>query len=473
MNETEIRDHVREALGEPKYPSSLTSRASARLNSPAPEQHPRAIGLVAAILALVVIAALIWPRVMGQHTTAPAGPRATNPTPSPDLFGWIPPGDFDAAGLSSATALVTPFHLEATNAQGRLTLIGAYADPARTVLLFRTTRDFRLPVGITVSDEQGLINASSASGGGLTGEYFYSVDAGPRTGADGLAHLTVSVPGFAPNALALALKVEPSTTLALVPSQFDLGAWKITIESAEVTPSVIHVQAVINGAFPADIRTSTVTLSDPLGQTVNPSVYGASATSSYKNTSVNAQWPRPDAAGVFRLRFSGGGGTHSFDVMILAPDPNAALPIKGKGLAPKPADFPMSQESLHLEGFINTNLTSGHPNSCGAGGGSEGTLFAFGLYFQVDGTWYSLSFYSDPKIRQYSGPGTYTAQATLYGPTQRLYSGIVQLTVTRDSRPDSGSVRGSLDRVGTVTEAPHLSVSGSWTCVPDPLLGPA
>src|SRR3981189_1183138 len=155
MNETQIRDHVREALGEPKYPSSLTSRASARLNSPAPEQHPRAIGLVAAIPALVVIGALIWPRVMGQHTTAPAGPRATNPTPSPDLFGWIPPGDFDAAGLSSASALVTPFHLEATNAQGRLTLIGAYADPARTVLLFRTTRDFRLPVGITVSDPQG------------------------------------------------------------------------------------------------------------------------------------------------------------------------------------------------------------------------------------------------------------------------------------------------------------------------------
>jgi hypothetical protein len=473
MNETQIRDHVREALGEPKYPSSLTSRAAARLKGPAPEQHPRAIGLVAAILALAVIAALIWPRVAGPHTTAPAAPRATNPSPSPDLFGWIPPGDFDAAGLSSATALVTPFHLEATNAQGRLTLIGAYADPARTVLLLRTTPDFRLPVGISVSDEQGLINASSASGGGITGEYFYSVDAGPRTGADGLAHLIVTVPDFAPKAFALALKVEPSTTLALVPSQFDLGAWKINIETAEVTPSVIHVQAVINGAFAADFRTSTVTLSDPLGQTVNPSVYSASATTSYKITSVNAQWPRPDKAGVYRLQFSGGGGTHTFDAMILAPDPNAALPIKGKGLAPKPADFPISEESLQLQGFMNTNITTGHPNSCGAGSGPSGSIFAFGLYFQVDGTWYSLGFYTDPAVKQYAGPGTYTAKGWLYSPTQKLYEGTVQLTIRSDRRPDSGSIQGTLDRVGTITAQPHLSLSGNWTCMPDPLLGPA
>ena len=479
MNEAQIRERVREAVGEAKYPSSLTSSAAARLKGPAPEQHPRAIGLVAALIALAVIAALLGPRLIGAHPTAPAGPRATSPSPSPDIFGWIPPGDFDAAGLSSATALVTPFHLDATNAQGKLTLIGAYADPARTVLLLRTTPDFRIPIGITISDGQGLINASSAAGGGITGEYFYSLDAGPRPGPDGLAHLTVSVPGFlpsppqGPSTFTLALKVEPSTTLAIVPSQFDLGSWKVTIEAAEVTPSVIHVQAVIDGAFVPNIRISTVTLSDPLGQTVNPSVYSAAATTSYKITRVNDQWPRPTAAGVYRLQFAGGGGTNTIDVMIAAPDEKAALAVKGKGLAPKPADFPISQESLQLQGFINTNLTSGHPNSCGAGGGSEGNLFAFGLYFQVDGTWYSLGFYTDPAIRQYTGPGTYTAQAWLYSPTQKLYEGTVQLTVTSDRRPDTGSVQGTLDRVGTVTEQPHLSVSGKWTCVPDLLLGPA
>jgi hypothetical protein len=84
-----------------------------------------------------------------------------------------PPGDFEAAGLSTASALLTPFQLEATNAQGKLTLSGAYADSACTVLLLRTTPDFRLPIGISVSDELGPINASSASGGGLTGEYYF------------------------------------------------------------------------------------------------------------------------------------------------------------------------------------------------------------------------------------------------------------------------------------------------------------
>jgi hypothetical protein len=72
-----------------------------------------------------------------------------------------------------------------------------------------------------------------------------SVDAGPHPGPDGLAHLTVAVPGFPPrqppgtSTFALALKVQPSVTLAIVPSQFDLGSWKVMIEAAEVTPSVI------------------------------------------------------------------------------------------------------------------------------------------------------------------------------------------------------------------------------------------
>ena len=161
------------------------------------------------------------------------------------------------------------------------------------------------------------------------------------------------------------------------------------------------------------------------------------------------------------------------DIMIQAPDPNAAIPVKGKGLAPKPADFPVSSESLQLQGFLNTAITTGHPNSCGAGIGPSGSIFAFGLYFQLDGIWYSLDFYTDPAIRQYRGPGTYSAHAALYDPKQKFYEGTVQLTVAVDSRPDSGSVQGTLDRVGTATQAPQLTVSGSWKCVPDPLLGPA
>src|ERR1700687_1582479 len=231
MNETEIREQLREAIGEAKYPPTLTSSTIARLKRREPEQHPRAIGLVAAIIALAVIAALLAPRVIGWRPTVPAGPRASvqSPAPGPSLLEQIPPGDFEAAGLSTASALVTPFQLEATSTQGKLTLIGAYADPARTVLLFRTTPDFRLPLGLSVSDDQGLINASSNGGGGLTGEYYFSLDAGPHAGPNGFAHLVISVQGFRPSTFSLMLKVQPSTTLAIVPSQFDMGTWKVTI----------------------------------------------------------------------------------------------------------------------------------------------------------------------------------------------------------------------------------------------------
>jgi hypothetical protein len=112
----------------------------------------------------------------------------------------------------------------------------------------------------------------------------------------------------------------------------------------------------------------------------------------------------------------------------------------------------VSQESLQLQGFITANLTSGHPNSCGVGGGSSGTSFYFGLYFQIDGTRYSPGFYTDPAVRQYTGTGTYTARAWLYGPTQKLYEGKVQLTVTSDRRPDNGSVQGTLDPVGSFSQ---------------------
>jgi hypothetical protein len=427
--------------------------------------------------------------VIGGAFLASCGHAASSsqPSASPSIFEHIPPGDFYAAGLSTATALVTPFQLDSVNAQGKLSLIGAYADPARTVLLFRTTPAFRLPVGISVSDDQGLINASSTSGGGLTGEYYFSLDAGPHPGADGLAHLTVTVQGFPPNnppatsTFTLALKVEPSVALAIAPNQFDLGSWKVTIEMAEVTPSVVHVQAVINGAFVSEIGTSTVTLTDSFGQTVNPSASSAAVTvpkqqldsTNSKITRVNDQWPRPTTAGNYQLRFAGGDSVHAIDIMILAPDPNAALPVKGLGLAPKPADFPVSQESLQLQGFLTTAITSGHPNSCGAGSGPSGSIFAFGLYFQVNGIWFSLGFYTEPAVRQYAGPGTYSAHGWLYDPNQKLYEGTVQLTVAVDHRPDNGSVRGTLDRVGTATQEPHLSVSGTWNCTPDPMLGPA
>jgi hypothetical protein len=466
------------------------------------------------MLAVLVVAALgvLGPRLLTWRSIVPGGsaPPAVGcplPLPSPEvggIFALIPPGDIDAAGLSSATALVTPCRLNAANGARRLTFIGAYADPARTVLLFSTNpgqqpcqypnqyaRCFTIPTTISISDDHGLINASSSTGGGLPDEYFFSLDAGPRPGADGIANLTVTVPGFSPNGPAdgsqpapgewvfsLALKVQPSVTIGTVPSQFDLGSWKVTTEAAEVTPSVIHVQTLINGATVADVASTTVVLLDSSGTRVDPVVSTAAVTvpkqqlnsTNDKITRVNDQWLRPAAGGTYQLKFSGGGGERTINISVAPPDPNAKVPClkpatcAGNGF--KPTDIPESPESLTLDGFLTTTLASGR-NQCSIVGGSvTSQSFTFGTDFQVDGVWYSLDIRSDPNLRQYSGPGTYTAIAWLYGPTQRLYAGTVSLTVTADHYPDPyrGSVQGTLDRVGTTTQQPHLSVSGTWTC---------
>jgi hypothetical protein len=487
MNETQIRERLRDAIGEASYPPSLTHATQARLKQPAPERRPRALGFAAALIALAVLAALMGPRLVGWHAPAPAGPRAAPPlaerTASPDLLAVIPSGDIGSAGLSTATALITQFSLEAANGQGKLTLIGAYADPARTVLFFRTTLDQRSgPMAIQVADDLGLINASSSAGGALPGWSYFSLDAGPRPGPGGLAHLTVTMPGMTPGTFSLSLKVQRSVAIPEVPRQLNVGSWKVTIEAAEITPSVIHIQALINGASVSDIGSSTLSLIDEYGP-ARPVAYGASVTvpkqqltaETYKSTRINAQWRRADSAGKYQLSITGGGGTQTFNLQVDAPDPKAMLPVKGKGLGPKPTDFPEAKESLKVDGFLNTTITIGRPNKCGWGTGPSGSIYIFGLYFEMNGVWYSLSFGTDPSVKQYKGPGTYTARAQLLGLSRQLYAGTAELTVTQDAYrqgPNTGSVRGTLDPVGTTADQPQVSVSGTWSCVPGPADGP-
>jgi hypothetical protein len=286
-----------------------------------------------------------------------------------------------------------------------------------------------------------------------------------------------------PGTFSLPLKVQPSVAITTVPRQLNVGSWKVTIEAAEITPSVIHIQALIDGASVSDTGPSTLSLVEANGP-ARSAAYSASVTvpkqqltaETYKSTRLNAQWLRLSSAGVYQLRITGGGGTQTLNFQVGAPDPGAMLPRKGEGMAPKPTDFAEAKQSLKLDGFLNTTITIGRPNSCGAGGGPSGSIFAFSLFFEVDGTWYMLSLYTDPAVKQYSAPGTYTARAQLYaGSSQRLYDGNVQLTITQDAHrqgPNTGSVRGALDRVGTTTEQPQLSISGTWSCVPGAALGP-
>jgi hypothetical protein len=95
MNETEIRERLRKAIGEAEYPPSLANRIQVRLTSPARIERsraPRMLALVAAVLTVLIVAALVYvgrsqnsrQPVPGVGATPSASPAASpSPTPSP------------------------------------------------------------------------------------------------------------------------------------------------------------------------------------------------------------------------------------------------------------------------------------------------------------------------------------------------------------------------------------------------------
>jgi len=252
----------------------------------------------------------------------------------------LSPPDLEAASLAGVADLVTPFELASTDNGRTVTLIAAYADTARTVLLFRENPDMGLP-NASIDDDQGLINASSSAGPvrtpGVRRDYYFALDGGPRPGADGLAHLAISISGLnrwtpvgdVENgnwAFNVALNVQSGQALA-APNQFRLGAWKVTVETLELTPAVVHLQAVVNGASPEALvgpgRGAFVELIDAAGNPVRVVASGAGITvpkaqlnpMNYQNSRTNDEWLRP-AAGTYRLRFQGGGGRYEIPVVV-------------------------------------------------------------------------------------------------------------------------------------------------------------
>ena len=157
------------------------------------------------------------------------------------------------------------------------------------------------------------------------------------------------------------------------------------------------------------------------------------------------------------------------------PSPSASA-TDGKGRPFQATDYPEARESLVFTGDVTTHVSVGRPTSCGSGSGSSGSLFAFGLLFQVGNQWISFDAYTNPAVREYTKPGEYAAIGRMGtvgadGPGAPRYQGDISLTVTKDgiNLPRAGTVKGRLsDGAGGVE-----TVSGGWTCVWNPELGPA
>ena len=165
----------------------------------------------------------------------------------------------------------------------------------------------------------------------------------------------------------------------------------------------------------------------------------------------------------------------------IGPAPAANIPspspsvTDGKGRPFQATDYAEARQSLVFTGDVTANVSVGRPTSCGAGRGSSGSLFAFGLLFQVGDQWISFDAYTNPAVREYTNPGAYAAIARMGtvgvdGPGAPKYGGDVTLSITKVgfNSPDTGTVSGRLrDSVG------HIEiVRGGWTCVWSPQLGP-
>jgi hypothetical protein len=501
MNETEIRERIHEALGEGAYPSDFGNRVEGHLQQPTRErQYPRALGILAAIIAVLLVAVLMLSRLQSAYVRQAgptAGPTATaSATPIPPALtrSQLPEADLAAASLFTTPDLVTSLKLSSTDGGHTVLLIGAYADPARTVLFFRTATDLGYPM-VGVSDDQGPLNASSSSGAGIAGDQVFVLDAGPRPGVDGIAHLSVVVshfvsPGSTINTtngnwtFTLPLAVQPSSAVTLSPRPSAVGSWKLNIEALELTPSVIHLQLFIDGASVSETNSSTVVLMAASGKQVNPVAYSASVTvpkeqldpTNSRKTRMNVQWPRAAGAQTYQLQITGGGAVSRSALSIEAPQPT---PTPAKSMPPpRTTDYPAAEQSLNFQGALNAQVATAYPTSCGAGSGPNGELFSYAAYFQAQGAWYLVKYETDYLSRQYKGPGTYTVPAAIYprapgGPADPLYIGSVQLTVVgyRAGRW-IGSVSGTLDWTGSTTEKAQVKISGGFTCSPGSMTGP-
>ncbi len=183
---------------------------------------------------------------------------------------------------------------------------------------------------------------------------------------------------------------------------------------------------------------------------------------------------RPAGALLIGLALAAGGGCAGSGQSPAAPAVKARATVKpAKAPAPKITDFPESPQNLTLSGTLTGSVTTGRPLSCGAGGGSGPLLFAYGLYFNIGEDWYALNISTDTPA--YAGAGTYLGRAILTPvtagtrePAAPGYEGRATLVVSNDQRPDSGTVNATVTRSG----GDHVTVSGSWTCTPSPLLGP-
>jgi hypothetical protein len=484
MNESEIRNRVHVAFGEASYPASLGSRVAGRIAAPWPRRQPRVYGLVAAILAVLVIVSLMLTRFafglpLGREQTPAIQTNQVVGPMSPN--GQLPDADLRTANLSGPAAdLVTRLNLTAVSNGRAMTVIGAYADSARTVIFVRSLPP---PIAIQVQlyDQTGPLNYDGGGGSGSFGDADFEVAGPVHPDAGGIAHVNASINeaeigtplvGTSGNwNFSFPLEVQPSTPLTAIPVLTSFGEAKVRVEALEATPSVVHFQAVVDGLSVEQVSTWRVTLVDLNGNQAQPGSSYTALVGNNKQSRMYFVWARP-AAGDYELRIDGSGSHYGGRLAV----PAFVSQITRKGKAIQPTGFPSAYASLTMTGAYSQHIAGGHTSQCGRGSGvNTGELFAYAIWFEHDG-WYLLALSTDPAQRAYRGPGTYPGHAEVvpyaqFG-TDPIFSGPIQLTISSDKGAYTGSVSGTLNWAGPPATGATTTVSGTWSCTPALGLGP-
>ncbi len=314
----------------PQPPALITRISTGPSRDPATGRKrasPMLAELALSALVLLSVAALAvaiaWARGIWPAHSQPSIPVSPPGTAVPHIV--YPAQDLAAAGLTNAAALITPENQPGQHGGEGITLIGAYADPARTVLIFRLGQLVAL-ADVELYDSRGLINGSTSGGPAAPGDAVFVVNLGPHLSADGLAHLTATMgepPDFnsvpkGTGAFSVALKIQTATPLS-APTHFVLGSWDVTMEKLEATPAVIHLQAVLRGVTADQIQTSTASVLDSSGQLLQPLAESAGITvpkqqmtaADASTIRIDYQWARPAVGGTYQLRLQAPGGTRT------------------------------------------------------------------------------------------------------------------------------------------------------------------
>ena len=342
MNETEIRSRLRKAMGEYDYKPRSSGEIEASLVRGGPGSHLGAMGVVAAVLAILIVVSFVYVRLHSTHPTIPA----ESPSPSSS----IPMSVLERAHIAAAGALVSHPNLEGTVGGRTVTLVGAYADAWNLTLIFRVSPASNTPLGISLWTDSGLFMPPSYPlTVGPDGYQYFESGGALAPPAAGPAHLRASLwdhvvllgdnvasgarlpdPAWS---FTYSLEVHAATSVPGQQGVVAVGSWKVTILKFELTPSTIYLHTLIDGPPPPSqqsgrpapddlIAVRSVAMLDEAGMAVS---YGG-CSSRWALSSIYprvyeliCEWPRPAQATTYRLVITGGGGQYSTSVTIPEP----------------------------------------------------------------------------------------------------------------------------------------------------------